>query len=183
MQNFIVSSSTLFMDLHPLIVHFPIALLTVYSALEVLRAWTKQPFWKPLRAFLVMVGTIGAFAALQTGEVAEHLFQDSSFRNVLELHSLMANITTFLFAVLGGAYVVELLQEKHVFEKLPRWCTGIVNMILTVKHIVHMTPVVQVLALLGFLCLSLVGALGAILVYGPEFDPMTSLVYSLFFGS
>ncbi len=42
-----------------------------------------------------------------------------------------------------------------------------------------MSPLVIVLAIAGLVLMTVVGALGASLVYGPEIDPAVSFIYHL----
>ncbi len=160
------------MNIHPLVVHFPIALLTLYSVLEVLRRFTKQDFWKPLRAVLVVAGTVGAFASLQTGEIAEHAYGDG-MRNVLEMHALTANISTYIYGFLAILYVIDALQARGQLKPYA-WLSSIKNTVLN-------SVIADIGAIIGFALLGLVGALGGILVYGPDADFVTSFVYSMLF--
>jgi uncharacterized membrane protein len=160
------------MNIHPLVVHFPIALLTLYSALEVLRRFTKQDFWKPLRAFLVIVGAIGAFASLQTGEIAEQAYGEG-MRNVLEMHKVMATVTTYVYALLAVLYGIDILESRGYLKS--------VTLLSSIKKTVLNSPLADLLAIIGFATLGLVGALGGILVYGPDADFATSIVYKMLF--
>lgn len=169
------------MNFHPVVVHFPIALLTVYATLELVHRWTTQSFWKPLRAVLVILGTIGAFIALQTGEIAEESYSASPLKPVLELHSTLANLTTIIFAILAGAYVIDLLSEKKFWQRLSFIPKKAESVLTKLSHIILRTPLNYVLVIVAFVALSLVGALGGILVYGPDMDPVTKVVYWIFF--
>lgn len=169
------------MDFHPIIVHFPIALLTVYAVLELIRRWTNDSYWKPLRAVLVITGTIGAFLALQTGDIAEESFRSSPLKPVLELHSLLANITTMTYGILAGAYGIDLLSHRNLWQRLrfiPKKATVLLEKVAT---FVLSSPTTYILVIIAFTTLSLVGALGGILVYGPDMDPITKVVYWMFF--
>ena len=61
------------MNLHPIFVHFPIALLTLYTLCELLRfkKIKDHPAWFYLKAVLIICGTLGAAAALLTGDGAK----------------------------------------------------------------------------------------------------------------
>ena len=170
------------MDLHPLFVHFPIALLTLYSFLEVIRRFTKNEHWVQVRAVLVIAGTIGAFVSLSTGKRAEQLFGDRTLHDILEAHAIAANATTWIYAVLAVSYLILWLQQTTTHPPLLQRILGKARLGEPLAAKVLGTPVAPVLAVLGFLGLSLTGALGAMLVYGPQFDPVTSLVYNLLFG-
>lgn len=168
------------MDLHPLVVHFPIALLTIYSILECVRPLTKAFYWARVRAVLVITGAVGAFASLSTGETAEHLFQNRELHDVLEMHAAIGNITTWIYAILAAGYLL-LWLNVAAQNSLPNPIKNIASMLQHIARFITETPLAILLAILGFIGLTLTGALGAILVYGPEFDPITKLVYSLLF--
>lgn len=175
------------MNIHPLVVHFPIALLCLYSFLEVIKYFTKAPYWTQVRAVLVITGTIGAFASLQTGEIAEELFgatAGSRTHDVLEMHSLFATITTWLYAVLAVSYLLLWLKQNPSVRKLvPQAAVAPLRFVLALAKFILHTPIAPILAVLGFVALGIVGALGATLVYGPDFDPMTSLVNKMLLGN
>lgn len=64
-------------NLHPLFVHFPIALLFVYTGLRVVPMRRLFPLvaWRQIERVVLLFGVLGAFVALGTGETAEHLFR------------------------------------------------------------------------------------------------------------
>ena len=55
---------------HPQVVHFAIALLIVGVLLRVLSLFGRPAFLGPAAATLIALGTVGAFAAVLTGEAA-----------------------------------------------------------------------------------------------------------------
>lgn len=169
------------MDLHPLFVHFPIALLTLYAVLEILRPWTRGHAWQTTRSLLVIVGTLSAFVSLSTGEDAEHAYRNAAMLNVLEMHSLIATITTWCFACIAVCYAIELPIVIRILDRSPSWMRRALAIVRQCATTILTTPIVTILAILATLGLMLVGALGGILVYGPDFDPVTSLVYNLIF--
>jgi len=71
--------------LHPSVVHFPIALLTLYSFLEFVSLY--KPFAKTLDTTKMILVFAGTFMTLVARELGEHdasqFTQDS---NILELH-------------------------------------------------------------------------------------------------
>lgn len=171
------------MDLHPLFVHFPIALLTVYSFFEVLRTWEKNPHWITVRAVLVVSGVLGAFISLSTGEVAEHLYQGTpELHQILEVHGFMGGATTWIYAILAACYII-LWMETHttLLGTPPKAIAKPVVVARKIANTILQSWIAPALAVLGFIALSLTGALGAMLVYGPDFDPITKIVYQLLF--
>lgn len=78
---------------HPLVVHFPIALLLLGGVVAVGYAATGRALWRAMTGLLVSAGTLGAWAANATGEA--------------------------LYAHVEGAPIVEELVGRH--ELLGQW--------------------------------------------------------------
>lgn len=89
-------------EFHPRVVHFPIALLFTYVLFESLGAITKKDFLLKSAHLILLLGVIGAFAAIQTGERAEMAFDywNKEASAIMEEHEQYANITIWYFAVL-----------------------------------------------------------------------------------
>lgn len=163
------------MNFHPLFVHFPIAFLCFYSVLEILRipVLTRQQYYFPLKAILLLAGVAGAFVSLQTGEVAEHALQDASLHDLVETHSLFANVTTYLYAFAAACYLIAWIGAQRVpsavrnawsaAERVARWIIS--------------GWAAPVLAAVSFASMLVVGALGGALVYGPDVDPVVRMIY------
>lgn len=170
------------MDLHPLFIHFPIGLLTLYSFLEVIRYFASGTRWTHTRTILVITGVLGAFVSLATGENAERLLRKPELHSVLEMHSLLANATTWTYAVLAAAYLLLWLQEATILHSLPQIFRKPLSIAMSIATTLAGPHVAPILAVLCFLGLLMVGSLGAILVYGQDFDPITSFIYRIMFG-
>jgi uncharacterized membrane protein len=176
------------MNIHPLFVHFPIGLLVVYSVLELgAYFWPKlrrQTWLFPVNAFLLFVGTLGAFAALITGGIAEELIEGSSRGYILEVHSPVAGATTVLYLILAAAYVVRIFQVKGWGNQL--FGSTVFAPVLRLKeylaHLVLDTWLLPALALLALVGMTVTGALGAAIVYGPNADPFVAFVYHWFWA-
>lgn len=89
--------------LHPLVVHFPIALLVVAPIFVVL-GLVAPKLWKgfALAALALMaLGTMGAFVAVATGEAGAGLVERTEvISTALERHEDLAEITRTVFVVL-----------------------------------------------------------------------------------
>lgn len=114
--------------LHPLIVHFPIALLLV-APLFVLLGATLSP--ERGRAFLLSalilmaIGTASIFVATETGEAAGKLAGEApQIKLVLEQHQELAETTRVLFLVLTVAFATLLLLSKLQRRELSRTFTA-----------------------------------------------------------
>ncbi len=95
--------------LHPLVVHFPIALLMVAPLFIIAGiAFQGREIWPFVSALALMVlGTIAAFVAVSTGEAAAELVMETAANaGVLDLHEELAEKTQVVFAVLTGIYAL-----------------------------------------------------------------------------
>ncbi len=87
-------------DIHPIIVHFPIALLIVSAALSI---WVRvrgsdsmnQASW-----VLLLIGTVGAIAASITGIIGHEAYEGTPVHNVIDTHQNWSFATTALFIAL-----------------------------------------------------------------------------------
>jgi len=177
------------MNIHPFFVHFPIALFIVYSVLEiVVYAWPtlRRPLWVfPVKAFLLFCGVLAALVALATGGIAEDLIEGSARSYILEVHSPFAGATTLLYLVLAAAYLVRIFQMKGWGNQLfgsNRFFSPILRLKEYLAHLVLDTGMLPMLAFLGLIGITITGALGAAIVYGPNTDPFVSFVYHLFWA-
>lgn len=161
------------MDFHPFVVHFPVALLVVYSILEIFLVGRKNPdFWNSFKDWILAIGLAGAFLSLLTGSIAEEGLIVKS--NIVEAHEAVAQLTTAIFSFLLVARIsLRLLSKKP--ELLENGLGFIKGPILLANN----RFVLAGLALLGLISLSLTGALGAALVYGPKGDFVISLVIKI----
>ncbi|MBX7172062.1 MAG: hypothetical protein K1X72_13950 [Pyrinomonadaceae bacterium] len=111
--------------LHPIIVHFPIALLLVAPVLILLGMF----FGKNNRAFmlsafiLMVIGTIATFIAVSTGESAGELAERLvNAESILENHEELAETTRTVFTALtiifGAIIVVPLILKKELGKKI-----------------------------------------------------------------
>lgn len=107
--------------MHPIVVHFPIALLTVAPVLVLLGLfWPGQS--RGLRAAalaLMLMGTAGAFVAMESGEATEHAHQlTRELRFAIHEHEELAETAWFTFLALTGTYLV-LFFAPMVLKKEP----------------------------------------------------------------
>ena len=108
--------------LHPIVVHFPIALLLVAPVFLVLAGVQKRAGGMAVAALLVLVlGTGFTFLAALTGEAAEDQAEGVAAASaVLERHEELGGIARFVFAGLclmyGGVVAYGLMSK----EKLKR---------------------------------------------------------------
>lgn len=174
------------MDLHPIIVHFPIALLTVYGLMELIRVkiLLKSESWFYVKASFVIIGVIGAFASLSSGDAAAHQLADQTLRQLIGVHEGAAGTATTLFTILGVTYLLTWL-DKHFRTKITKMFEGKIEKpwkyLIILKNFIYKTPIMWLLAIAGLVAITITGALGGAIVYGPNADPIITIVYNLFF--
>lgn len=169
------------MNIHPILVHFPIAFLSLYVLCEVisvkrLRDWSS---WLHLKALLVVLGVITAVITSQTGELAASIVNVP--RNVLRVHDQWANLTTVIFGVIAFLYIAVIADTTIVrtwiekFKLIMIWDKAV-----WLSHeLLKMRVVMTVLALSGVVAITVTGGLGGAMVYGPDVDPIVRLIYNL----
>lgn len=92
--------------LHPMIVHFPIALLIVGFLAEVVGLVLKKEFFITAAFYLLVLGTLGVIAAFITGDIAgDGVSETGQLKNALETHEHAAQLTLWLMV---GAAVVRI---------------------------------------------------------------------------
>lgn len=162
------------LNIHPAVVHIPVACLLLYSLFELLRfrRLLEKPYWFYVKATLVIVGAVGAWVARQTGEMIEREFAVGSTQNIVEMHATWATATAVLFSVIALAYGYVWLQREFMLRS--RWLEGGSRLLLTGYVIVP-------LSLLGFIAVMVTGALGGSITRGAEADPFVAFIYRLLF--
>lgn len=175
------------MNPHVIIVHFPIAFLSIYSIFEFLRfSWLlNKPYWFYIKACLVIIGSGGTVLALLTGDIAKELIRgDVLLRSVANVHENFADATTSIFAILAISYLILVLQK----ENLMGWVNSkpalnkIWNFLLLLAKFFVETKFVILLALAGLICVTITGGLGGAMAFGPQADPLFAPIYHYLTG-
>lgn len=141
--------------MHPLFVHFPVALLIFSTlALVVARVNLIPPYRKAIRqSGLVMLfpGVLLAWISVYTGIQADGVVgREVCDPTVLEDHERFAFITAYLFTAAAALEIGgHILRQKNWYSRFRRILAG----------------VVLILSLLGAVSIGYVGHLGAKLVY------------------
>ncbi|AYC28792.1 DUF2231 domain-containing protein [Paenisporosarcina cavernae] len=134
------------MPLHPLIVHFPIALLLLATVIELLALWKRSTF-NTTGTVLLVVGFLSGIVSYMTGDGAEEFAEEKWGRDVFSLihtHETLAAISLVLF---GGAAGLKLLS--YFFPKYQK----------------AIYIIVVVLAVIGSITLAITGHYGGRIVY------------------
>ena len=138
--------------LHPLAVHFPLALLLTGAGTAVLYALTGTAFWRKATLLLFLLGFVGAIVARQSGEAMEEDVEGEEMAELfLEDHEAMAN-RTILAA--GLTLLILVVAEARAWTTHRR------------KDPLWLRFSVVVLAVLSGVLVAYTGHLGGLMVWG-----------------
>ncbi len=174
-------------NFHILFVHFPIALLFVYSLLECLAAKRERerPHWFFIRASFVIVGMLSAhLASALGGAIEENVIRlHPELRSLVEAHSGIATLVTLVYTVVGLSYLVAWWEKERperfsranahgaMLRLAKRWATRVLS-----------PRIVVSLAVLGAIGIIVVVSLGTSIAHGAGTDPITASVVSAITG-
>ena len=106
-------------ELHPIIVHFPIALLILSVTFDFLGVFLRRWGLTEAASWLLVFGTPSAGFALLSGWVSEHYVTVGAAGDILHWHKVVAVLTTALFSLLLLLRLVWLAPRG--FALLKRW--------------------------------------------------------------
>lgn len=120
---------TLGYNIHPMVVHFPIALLTAYLLADFVALFRKNREWAILAEGLLYLGTLGALAAAAAGLVAGYLVpHGEEVHEIMERHQLLGltvaslSVLLSLIRYLGGSLLTTSMgQGLRAFLGLLIW--------------------------------------------------------------
>lgn len=175
------------MNPHVVLVHFPIAFLTIYSIFELVRFnfILNKPYWFYVKACLVIVGSGGTVLALLTGDIAKNLVRgDALLRPVVNLHENFAYTTTAIFGVLAASYLILVLQKENLVDwVIPKpVLNSFWNFLVKFAKFCVETKLVLLLAIVGLICVTITGGLGGAMAFGPKADPFFEPVFHFITG-
>lgn len=111
-------------SLHPLFVHFPIALLLTAAVVDLLAVLLRRPGWHRVALWNLALGTVAAGAAVWTGyraaDIAKHTFE---IHQVIELHRKLGIATLIL-----GAVVVT--WRVLARDRMGRWARALTSVLI-----------------------------------------------------
>ncbi|MCB9206982.1 MAG: DUF2231 domain-containing protein [Ignavibacteriales bacterium] len=111
--------------LHPLVIHFPIALLFFYILLEVSNIFINKDYLRNVSLFVLLLGVIGGVVAVLTGNQSLQILEQNS--NITRLHiryinnhEYFATITLWYFFVIliVKIYLLKKKNYKQIFRYL-----------------------------------------------------------------
>lgn len=113
--------------LHPLIVHFPVALLTSYVVFEIVTYFFKKAEYEKFVMILLAAGTLSGVFAVLTGNQAEEIaekkyenpkmnFSKEQIEEAIEEHEEYATSTLWFF-IAASAFRIGLMIKKKFNKK------------------------------------------------------------------
>lgn len=180
--------TAIIMNIHPIFVHFPIALFSLYAILELIRIrkLTGTETYFNLKAFLSIVGVASTVITIQTGELARSILQVSpETQNLIRVHSSFAKLTELIFLFIAASYAVVFFERYFASTRLfafvtqNRFAKPIWQLGKSIAYSIQRPLIICVLALCGLVAVTVTGALGGAIVYGPDIDPIVTFVYNL----
>ena len=102
--------------LHPKIVHFPIALLLTYALFELVGIITKKEFYSNAAYLLLILGVVGSFFAVLSGNQAFAAYQywNNLSKELFEDHQAFANLTVWFFTGLLLIRTYLVVKKKYI---------------------------------------------------------------------
>lgn len=103
-------------DIHPKVVHFPIALLTTYSLLEIVGIVFKKEFISKSALLILCLGVITAIFAVLTGNQAatEFGFWNEKSKALLNEHQTYATYLLWFSAIICGLRIIVVVKKKFI---------------------------------------------------------------------
>ncbi len=163
--------------MHPLIVHFPIVCLVLYSLMEIVSRLS-SPFrtkFSFTKIVMLTIGVIGWYFALLSWEVAQELLWNS---DLIHTHEEFAEITFKIYLIILIIYLISrerivlFLKKDTISQKLYHYISQFIG-------VLNRFGIIALLSLIGCAMLSITGALGWAISHGPETDPIVSFVYKM----
>ena len=100
--------------IHPMIVHFPIALLIVGFLSDVIGALTKKDFFNKAGFYLLILGTLGVIAGYISGEYAgDGVIEAGALGQALELHEAAAELSLWLMSGTALVRIAAVVFNKY----------------------------------------------------------------------
>jgi hypothetical protein len=101
------------MKIHPLFVHFPIALFFIYAVIEIFGLDHKYTELKWAKRVLGILSPIFAYLSILTGGLLEDMFRnDANLQQIIRVHENMATFFMWTASLLALGIIAEIIREK-----------------------------------------------------------------------
>jgi uncharacterized membrane protein len=89
-------------NVHPLLVHFPIALLSVFFLLDLIACLAKKPQWREVASYFLYFGTVGAvFTVIAGFQAAYSVVHSGVVHHIMEQHEHFGLLVLILSVILS----------------------------------------------------------------------------------
>jgi uncharacterized membrane protein len=103
--------------IHPMVVHFPIALLITSVVFDLLATRWRRESFQEAGFYTLLAGLLGAVVAVVTGAMAEEVAEGNGIpESVLEIHEALGYATLLFFI---GLLALRLLMRWGLIRKIP----------------------------------------------------------------
>ncbi len=100
--------------LHPMIVHFPIALLIIGFLFDLSGAFFNKDFFSKAGFYLLILGTAGVIAAYFSGNIAgDGVSEVGALKQALENHEAAAELSLWLMVIASVVRIGIVLLKKY----------------------------------------------------------------------
>jgi len=101
-------------DIHPKIVHFPIAFLMLYPFMELVFLISVKDFFSKSAMLFLAIGVIGSFFAVLSGNQAFEVVENwnGEGKEIFSYHQLFANLTVWFFSALLIVRYILFIKKK-----------------------------------------------------------------------
>jgi uncharacterized membrane protein len=101
-------------NIHPKIVHFPIAFLMLYPVFELLFLVSKKDFYNKVAFIFLLIGVVGSFFAVLSGNQAFETLKNipDAGKDIFNEHQLYANITVWFFTFILALRYYFFIKKK-----------------------------------------------------------------------
>lgn len=82
---------------HPLIVHFPLALLPLSAAVDLAALLKKRQEWHNFACLLLVLGAVGALVAVLSGNASAADYRNTAAQSPIQAHEDRATLALLLF--------------------------------------------------------------------------------------
>ncbi len=119
-------------NIHPLIVHFPIAFLSAFFILDLVASVTKNENWRNAASALLYLGLIGVVAAVLAGfQAAETLPHGGDIHEIMERHEHYGLTVAFLTAFLAVWRFFSKSNLKGIASFIHLFIAGLIVLIMS----------------------------------------------------
>ena len=106
---------------HPLTVHLPLVALILSTFFIILSLFIKRSHWFKMGSLLLIIGTIGAWIAVYTGNMADSVVaRDICDPTVLESHENTAYLVSWIFTAASVAVIINHYLKANKLIKLAK---------------------------------------------------------------